>query len=234
MDGTIQNSSPKSHKFKIIGWIDEHFEESLLILLLATMSCVELIQVVARNVPFIASLTWAEEFCRFTWVATVFLSLPYTIRTMTTLRVTALVDIIPWKMQNIVNVLVDVINALVLAVLAFYSINVTSRIVLSGETSPAMLMPMWILYAIVVAGFLLGMVRAIQMCGIHIKNINRKPKATLETQVEEELKVSGMDKMAEQVIERNEETAPIAGIDNPQSEQESQNPKDRSEKAGRS
>lgn len=153
MDGTIQNSSPKSHKFKIIGWIDKHFEESLLILLLATMSCVELIQVVARNVPFIASLTWAEEFCRFTWVATVFLSLPYTIRTMTTLRVTALVDIIPWKMQNIVNVLVDVINALVLAVLAFYSINVTSRIVLSGETSPAMLMPMWILYAIVVAGF---------------------------------------------------------------------------------
>lgn len=233
LDELAESKTTKEHRFKVVKWIDDHFEESLLILLLATMACVELVQVIARNVPFIASLTWAEEFCRFTWVATVFLSLPYTIRTMTTLRVTALVDVLPWKVQNIVNVLVDIVNAIILAVLAFYSVGVTDRIVSSGETSPAMLMPMWILYAVVIAGFALGAIRAVQMCIIHIKGINVEPKDALEAQVEEELRVSGMDKMAERVSEKNADPDPFADAGKPRKEKRAA-AKERSEKEGRS
>ena len=65
---------------KAVKWLDERFEETLLAILLVLISCVEFIQVVIRNVPWIPALTWAEEFCRFCWIWSVFLSLPYTVR----------------------------------------------------------------------------------------------------------------------------------------------------------
>lgn len=172
---------------KVIKWLDEHFEEAILIFLLALISCVELMQVVCRNVSFIPSLTWAEEMCRFLWIATVFLSLPYTIRTETMLRVTALIDILPWKLRNIMNIIVDVVTFAMMAVLSYYSFIVLQRILASGELSPAMMFPMWILYALVLIGFVLAALRSVQMFIIHIKHINIEPKSSTEEQMEFEL-----------------------------------------------
>lgn len=55
----------KSSAISAMKWLDLHFEESILIFFLVAISCVELVQVVARNVSFMPSLTWAEELCRF-------------------------------------------------------------------------------------------------------------------------------------------------------------------------
>ena len=172
---------------KVIKWLDEHFEEVLLVALLAVISCVELMQVVARNVPFFPALTWAEELCRFAWIATVFMSIPYTIRTCTALRVTALIDIIPWKLRNIFDVAVDAVTAVLMAFLTVNAVTVFQRVLESGETSPAMVWPMWIMYLFVLVGFALGALRAVQMCVIHIKNINVEPANTVEEQAKQEL-----------------------------------------------
>lgn len=172
---------------KIIKWLDDHFEECILVFLLAVICVVELMQVVARNVPFFPALTWAEELCRFAWIATVFLSVPYTIRTATSLRVTALIDIIPWKLRNIVDVIMDVLTCAIMAVMTYSSLIVFQRILESGETSPAMVLPMWTLYLIVLIGFALAVVRSIQMFVIHVKNINVEPKNTVEEQAKQEL-----------------------------------------------
>ena len=53
---------------KILRWLDAHFEEVLLAILLIVIACVSLLQVVIGKVRFIPALTWAEEFCRFCWV----------------------------------------------------------------------------------------------------------------------------------------------------------------------
>ncbi|MGN0045803.1 MAG: TRAP transporter small permease [Eggerthellaceae bacterium] len=172
---------------KVIKWLDEHFEEVLLVSLLAIISCVELMQVVARNVPFFPALTWAEELCRFAWIATVFMSIPYTIRTCTALRVTALIDIIPWKLRNIFDVAVDAVTAVLMVFLTVNAVTVFQRVLESGETSPAMVWPMWIMYLFVLVGFALGALRAVQMCVIHIKNINVEPANTVEEQAKQEL-----------------------------------------------
>lgn len=155
---------------KVVKWLDEHFEESLLIALLVVISCVELLQVIARNVPFIQSLTWAEELCRFAWIATVFLSLGFTLRTDTALKVTALIDVLPAKFYTVMRVLIDCFTGIVLAVLSYNAAIVLGRIVASGEVSPAMQWPMWIMYAIVLVGFILGTVRSLQMAVIHFKS----------------------------------------------------------------
>lgn len=57
----------------------------------------------------------------------------------------------------------------------------------NNELSPAILLPMWIMYIFVVAGFILGALRSLQMAIIHVKTINVPPRNSLEEQVEQEL-----------------------------------------------
>ena len=172
---------------KVLKWLDNHSEEVILIFLLVVISCIELLQVICRNVPFVPSLTWAEELCRFAWIATVFLSLPYTLRTDSALRVTALIDVFPWKIRNLVNIIVDAINCILLLVLTVAAVTVLQRTIASGETSPAILLPMWIMYTIVLIGFALGAFRGAQMFVIHIMHFNEPPANAMEEQAEMEL-----------------------------------------------
>ena len=168
---------------KVLKWLDEHLEESVLVGLLVLISCIELIQVIFRNLSFVDALTWPEEFCRFAWIWSVFLSLPYTIRKASMLRVTVITDMLPQSVRKVVNILIDLVNAAVMACLFFYSIEViygAKGIMVSGETSPAMNWPMWIIYISMLFGFGLGIFRALQMAVIHIRNFSVKELSTLE------------------------------------------------------
>ena len=178
---------------KVAKWLDEHFEEAIIIFLLVVISVVELMQVICRNVPGIPALSWAEEMARYAWIVTVFISLPYTIRTSSTLRVTALVEAFPWKVYNVINVVVDIITAVAMGILAWTSITVIGQVQSGGSVSPAMQIPMWIMYVIIFIGFALGAVRAIQMCVIHIRDINVKPVNSVEAAAAEELNAADVD-----------------------------------------
>ena len=92
---------------KILRWMDKYLEEALLVLFLVIIACVSLFQVAARNLPWLSALTWAEEFCRFCWIGSVFLSLPYTVQRGSMLRVNALVQILPPEAGNVIELLVD-------------------------------------------------------------------------------------------------------------------------------
>lgn len=165
---------------KVLKWLDAHFEETILCILLVIITCVSLLQVVIRKVPFIPALTWAEEFCRFCWIWSVFLSLPYTLRMGNMLRVTALLDILPEVVRKTLNLIVYALTTVCMALLGFYSIFVVQGIYVSGETSPAMLWPMWIVYSMMLVGFFLAVVRGIQQIVIHAKNFRGHELTTAE------------------------------------------------------
>ena len=78
---------------KVIKWLDEHFEETFLVFFLVLISCITMLQIIART--FFAALSWPEEFCRYCWIWSVFISLPYTMRKGNMLRVNVLVDLLP-------------------------------------------------------------------------------------------------------------------------------------------
>lgn len=153
---------------KTFAWLSIHFEEALLAALLVCIACVELLQVVFRNLPFVDALTWAEEFCRFCWVATVFFSLPYTIANGSMLRVGILRDILPPRARSVLMRVCDGATLLACVLLSCGAVRALLRIFESGELSSAMLLPMWTLYAVLCAGLMLGAVRAavrILRCG---------------------------------------------------------------------
>ena len=170
----------------MIKWLDEHFEECLLVIFLVLIACVMMLQVIIRKIPSIPSLTWAEEFCRFMWIMSVFISLPYTIRNSNMLRVNVIIDLFPQGFRKVMNLAVDIIIGLSMGLLAWYSIEClrwsagTMLVGAKAETSPAMQWPIWVLYAFVFVGFALATLRSIQMIIIHLNSLDIKEMTTLE------------------------------------------------------
>ena len=170
---------------KVIRWLDDSFEETLLVIFLVLITVVEMVQVVIRNIPWIPALTWAEEFCRFMWIGSVFISLPFTIRRSSMLRVNVLVDMLPQVVKKVINLFVDLVTIASMSLLAYHSVSVIQKIRASAETSPAMRWPMWIVYICVIVGFTLGAIRGVQMLIIHIRDFNKREKTAIEKTMEE-------------------------------------------------
>lgn len=163
---------------KVIKWLDEHFEEAFMVVGLVLISVICLIQVICAKLHF--GLTWSEEFCRFVWIWCVFISVPYTIRNSSMLRVSVILDLLPQKLRKIVNICVNVIILATMVLMAYYSIEVVSFIRSSGELSAALRLPIWLIYASMTVGFVLAVVRAVQQVYFSIKHFNEKELSTLE------------------------------------------------------
>ena len=185
---------------KVLKWLDDHFEEFFLVILLVLISCVSLAQVTFKKLPFLTALTWSEEFSKFMWIWTVFLSLPYTIRKGSMLRVSVLLDTMPQVARKVINLLVDLIVMFCMGLLAYCSYGVifgTSGIMASGEASTAMQWPMWIVYCVMLAGYALAALRAFQQAVIHIMHFGEKELTTLEQTMQDAAEEASMAKNAE-------------------------------------
>jgi TRAP-type C4-dicarboxylate transport system permease small subunit len=178
----------------VLKWLNERFEETIMVFLLAAISCVMMAQIIARS--FFASMPWPEEFCRYCYIWTVFLSLGYTIRKKNMLKVGILMDLLPLKLRKSIEIIVNFIMLAIFAILFRYSIIYTGKIKLSGQISPAMHIPMWIMYMATVIGFGLAVIRMIQEMVFNIKDFNKEVETTLEAtkkEAKQEVEAAGMD-----------------------------------------
>lgn len=167
----------------VLKWLNKHIEEAILVFLLATISCVMMAQIIART--FFNSMTWPEEFCRYCYIWTVFLSLGYTIRKGNMLRVGIVMDLLPQKLRKGIEIIVNIMMLVLFVVLFRYSIIYTGKIKSSGQFSPAMHLPMWIMYMSTIIGFALAALRMIQEIISNIRNFNKKAETTLESTIKE-------------------------------------------------
>ena len=112
---------------KILKWLDEYFEESLLVILLVLISVVMLAQVFARYV-LNNSMSWPEEFCRYCYVWSVFLSLSFTIKKRSMLRVGVVMDLFPAKIQSTMRIFCDLVMLALFVVFFQHSFAVVGNI----------------------------------------------------------------------------------------------------------
>ncbi len=146
---------------KGIKWLNAHFEEAFMVILLAMMAAVMTIQVILRYVMN-QPLAWAEEFCRFCQVWSTFVSIGYCTQRRLMLQVDALTRVLPKALQGVNELF---IRGCILAVYVFFlyqSVGIVSQAFGSKQVSPAMGLPMYILYSITTVGFALGVLREIQ------------------------------------------------------------------------
>ena len=165
---------------KVIKWLDDNLEEFFLVIFLVLIAVVMLIQIFARYL-FNSSLSWPEEFCRYCYIWTVFLSISYTIKRGNMLRVGIVMDMFPTVIQNTIKLLVNLIMLVLFCVFFRYSLVVVDNIRnLTQEVSPAMQLPMWIMYLSTTIAFGLSAIRTLEVIIDTIRNFKEKNIATTE------------------------------------------------------
>ena len=141
--------------------IDDYLEETILLILLVLMTAIMGVQIVSRYI-FQNSLTWSEELVRYMFVWSAFLGVPFCIKHGLSIKVDQFRNLFPVPLQRILMYIDKIIIFLLFLVLFIYSFKVVRATYLSGQTSPAMQLPMWIVQLSVCVSSLLSMIRSIQ------------------------------------------------------------------------
>ena len=141
--------------------LDDYLEETILLILLVLMTCIMGIQIVSRYV-FQNSLTWSEELVRYMFVWSAFLGVPFCIKHGLSIKVDQFRNLFPIPLQKALMYIDKIIIFVLFLVMFIYSCLVVKASYLSGQTSPAMQIPMWVVQLSVCVSSLLSMMRSIQ------------------------------------------------------------------------
>lgn len=156
--------------------IPDRFEEVLLVLLLISMTLVLGVQIIARYV-FQNSLTWSEELVRYLFIWSAFLGVPYCINKGASLKVVQFIDYLPAKLKNIVLMIDRVLMVVFFAAIFVFGLLVVKNSFLNGQRSPALGLPMYIVYLSVVVGSGLAIIRVIENIVLCLKNKDERIKS---------------------------------------------------------
>jgi TRAP-type C4-dicarboxylate transport system permease small subunit len=141
--------------------IDEHFEEAIVVALMAMMTVLIGVQIFMRYVMG-ASLSWSEELARYFFIWATYIGIAYAVRKDAHIRVTMGTDLFAAGGQIYVRVLTHMIfGAFALFVMyqGWFMVEKTFRF---GQKSASLGLPMGILYLAPFTGFLLVVLRLVQ------------------------------------------------------------------------
>ena len=145
---------------KLLHGLDEYLEEVLLVILLACMAVIMGIQVFCRYVLSM-SLSWSEELTRYLFIWAGFLSISYCTKRCISIKIEQFVALFPKRGKA----LFKVINHTVELVLFFYLLPFSWRYlylaIATGQTSPALGLPLAIVYAGPLLGLTLSIFRSL-------------------------------------------------------------------------
>ncbi len=146
---------------KVLKWLDRNFEEKLLAFLLVMISLIIIYQVIMRYI-FEAAQPWPEELARYCLVCSTMLSFGYCIRHNAMLRVDMFVKMLPKPLIGLIEALIHILSMALYVYLLYHSYFVVTMAKNSMQLSPAMQMPMYVLYAFAMLGFGLAVIRTAQ------------------------------------------------------------------------
>lgn len=149
-------------------WLNDYLEESILIALLIAMSVIMGVQIVARY-AFQNSLSWSEECVRYMFVWSGFLGIPYCIKFKNEIVVDVFKKILPARLCLILDLFTYAILFYLFCTMAYYGWQTVYNSYISGQTSPAMGIPIYIMQASVMTGAILAIFRMIQGLLVYMK-----------------------------------------------------------------
>ena len=129
---------------KLLKWLDENFEECLLLIFLCIMVATMGLQIIARYV-FSSSLSWSEEVTRYLFVCSGFLSASYCRKKNITIRVDQILNLISGKKRHVAILGGYTVEFMFFAYLTPFAYSLVMSSVESGQTTAALGLPMWII-----------------------------------------------------------------------------------------
>lgn len=154
---------------KLLKLLDEKLEEYIMVVMVVVMTTLIMVQVIMRYV-FNNSLAWTEELARYLFLWSIWLGASYGVKTKGHVRLTVLTSRLSETAQNIIGVIVYFIWLLFVIFLVVKGYELVGKLIVSGQTSTALHLPMWIAYASVPVGCTLMTIRMIQLGIETVKN----------------------------------------------------------------
>jgi len=158
---------------KILKWLDENLEKSVLFLFLVGMVLIMGIQIVARYL-FNNSLVWSEEITRFLFIWSTFLSIGYCLKQKISLKIDTLVAIFPKKAQIYMHIIANLLMLAFFAYMIPYAYEFAYSSVVNHQTSAACGVPMYLIQGSILIGFILAAIRCIQEIYTNIRTLAKK------------------------------------------------------------
>ena len=147
---------------KILKFLDEKLELSICIVLISLMTMLIFIQVVMRYIIG-SSLAWSEELARYIFIWLIYLGIPYAAKKMKHIRIEAALKLFPRKLRPYIVLTGDIIFFAFSVVITVTAFSLVAKQTASGQHSPAMQLPMWIVYLAPAVGFALTSFRQMQV-----------------------------------------------------------------------
>lgn len=163
---------------KFIRFLDERLEEILMVVGFIVFTVLINLQVINRYVLSFVEIanmtTWTEEVARYIFVWISYIGASYAFKKREQIRVDALIRVLPSSISKAL----DIANPLIMLFISYFFIsggwNMLSMQMETGQSSPALQIPMWIAYASVPVGFALMCFRIIQNLVIDLKSMTAK------------------------------------------------------------
>lgn len=151
---------------KFLAWFDD-IEEKLMSVSLWAIVIIMGIQVIMRYV-FSSSLQWSEEISRYFFIWFAFLGMSYAVKKGSHMRI----DILEYNLPKLKKP-IEILGDLFFMIFAIYMLIHGSKVIIflkdSGQSSPAMGLPMYLVYLSLLIGFALVICRIVQKYVLRFK-----------------------------------------------------------------
>ena len=161
---------------KVVKWLDENFEEFILVMLLVVMSVLMFANVVLRYV-FSSSIIWSDEVCRYAFVITAFLGVGYCINKRSLMSMNSIKNALPFKARLIVETVINLILTVFFGYYAYTAITTVQKGMKMRGTTEILLIPLWIIYLIVLICYVIAVFRAVQKTAADLKILAKGKEA---------------------------------------------------------
>ena len=155
----------------MLKFLDENIEGMFIVPIMLGMSLLIFVQVVMRYV-FNSSLVWSEELARYLFIWLVYFSVSYTAKKEKHIRIEVAIKVFPKKIRPYVDIFSEVVILGFSLFVVVASFTIIDLIKISGQHSPAMGIPMYLVYAAPFVGFMLTSIRSVQTIVKKVKNIS--------------------------------------------------------------
>ncbi|RSL33959.1 TRAP transporter small permease [Salibacterium salarium] len=171
---------------KIVKYLDEHFEELLLVLFSFVMVAVIAMQVFMRFVLG-NSLSWSEELARYCFIWLVYIGISYGVKKQRHIKVDVLLILLKERGKMILGIIANLFFLGFAIFVIIVGFELVEQQMGYGQTSPSMKVPMYIVYAATPVGMSLTSIRIIQQLYMQVLTLLGKRHFTLKTEADDVL-----------------------------------------------
>ena len=145
----------------MLKYLDEHLEESLVVLMMAVMSIIIGLQIFMRYVMG-ASLSWSEELSRYLFIWATYLGVAYGVRKDAHIRVSMVTDLMSRRNAAYARVLTHVIFGAFALFVMYQGWIMVEKTFRFGQKSASLGIPMGFVYLAPLTGFTFTILRLVQ------------------------------------------------------------------------